>query len=151
MKKKKKDDKEIEFNIQLFDFQTDLSCRMNSTSCPWWHFLMQFTQMALRSVVLQVWHLRGNEKKQVMSVKNDHRLPEDIGVSLVPRDKQKLPVKIVHWIAGVTWNLVQALTSAHSLLNGILVVDYFIIWGGKGEGIVNLWVNLHFDILIPNS
>lgn len=37
---------------------TDLSCLMNSTSCPWWHFLMQFTQMALRSVVLQVWHLR---------------------------------------------------------------------------------------------
>lgn len=38
---------------------TDLSCLMNSTSCPWWHFLMQFTQMALRSVVLQVWHLQG--------------------------------------------------------------------------------------------
>lgn len=37
--------------------QKNLSCLMNSTSCPWWHFLMQFTQMALRSVVLQVWHL----------------------------------------------------------------------------------------------
>ena len=40
-----------------------------------------------------------------------------------------LPVKIVHWIAGVTGNLVQALTSAHSFLNGILIVHYFVIWG----------------------
>lgn len=33
------------------------SCRINSTSWPWWHFLMQLTQMAFLSVVLQVWHL----------------------------------------------------------------------------------------------
>lgn len=38
-----------------------------------------------------------------------------------------LPVEIVHWIAGVTGNLVQALTSAYSLLNSILIVHYFII------------------------
>lgn len=30
------------------------SCRMNSTSWPWWHFLMQLTQMAFLSVVLHV-------------------------------------------------------------------------------------------------
>lgn len=30
------------------------SCRINSTSWPWWHFLMQLTQMAFLSVVLQV-------------------------------------------------------------------------------------------------
>lgn len=38
---------------------------MNSTSWPWWQILMQFTQIALRSVVLQVWHRKkscmGNE------------------------------------------------------------------------------------------
>lgn len=38
--------------------QKNLSCLINSTSCPWWHFLMQFTHMAFRSVVLQVWHLK---------------------------------------------------------------------------------------------
>lgn len=37
-------------------------------------------------------------------------------------------VKIVHWIAGVTGNLVQALTSAYSFFNGILIVHYFIIF-----------------------
>lgn len=36
---------------------TNLSWRMNSTSCPEWQVLMQFTQIALRSVVLHVWHL----------------------------------------------------------------------------------------------
>lgn len=43
-------------------------------------------------------------------------------------DCQKLPVKIMHWVAGVAWNLVQALTSAHSLFNGILIVHYSVIW-----------------------
>lgn len=42
--------------------------------------------------------------------------------------ERELPVKIVHWVAGVTGNLVQALTSAHSLFNGILIVHDFIIW-----------------------
>lgn len=35
-----------------------LSCRMNSTSWPEWHVLMQLTQMALRSVVLHVLQLQ---------------------------------------------------------------------------------------------
>ncbi len=38
-----------------------------------------------------------------------------------------LPVKIVHWIAGVTGNLVQALTSAHRFLYGILIVHDFVV------------------------
>ena len=38
-----------------------------------------------------------------------------------------LPVEIVHWVAGVAGYLVEALTSAHSLLNGILVVHDFVI------------------------
>ena len=42
-----------------------------------------------------------------------------------------LPVKIVHWIAGVTGNLVQALTSADSLLDSILIVHDFIICRGR--------------------
>lgn len=46
---------------------------------------------------------------------------------LHPEWRHVLPVKIVHWVAGVTGNLVQALTSAHSLFNGILIVQYFII------------------------
>lgn len=38
------------------------------------------------------------------------------------------PVKIVHGIAGVTGNLVQALTSAHSFLYGILIVHDFVVF-----------------------
>lgn len=105
--------------------ETDLSCLMNSTSCPWWHFLMQFTQMALRSVVLQVWHLWGTQVAFV----NDHKPGKQLTRSHLDCEyEHKLPVKIVHWVAGVTWNLVQALTSAHSLFNSILIVHYFIIW-----------------------
>lgn len=37
-------------------------------------------------------------------------------------------VKIVHWIAGVTGNFVQTLTSTHSFFNGILIVHYFVIF-----------------------
>lgn len=51
--------------------------------------------------------------------------------------KHELPVKIVHWVAGVTWNLVQALTSAHSLFNGILIVHDFIIWRRDGRKCIN--------------
>lgn len=40
-----------------------LSWRMNSTSCPEWHVLIQLTQIALRSVVLHVWHLENVHKK----------------------------------------------------------------------------------------
>lgn len=38
-----------------------------------------------------------------------------------------VPVKIVHGIAGVTGNLVEALTSAHSFLYGILIVHDFVV------------------------
>lgn len=38
-----------------------------------------------------------------------------------------VPVKVVHGIAGVTGNLVQALTSAHSFLYGILIVHDFVV------------------------
>lgn len=41
-------------NVPAPQSQKNRSCRINSTSCPWWHFLMQFTQMAFLSVVLQV-------------------------------------------------------------------------------------------------
>lgn len=103
--------------------QTYLSCLMNSTSCPWWHFLIQFTQIALRSVVLQVWHL-WKPKVCFLTITNKNSW----GYFWVREVKKSLPVKIVHWVAGVTWNLVQALTSAHSFFNGILIVQYFIIW-----------------------
>lgn len=63
-----------------------------------------------------------------------------------------LPVKIVHWVAGVTWNLVQALTSAHSLFNGILIVHYFIIWRQEANKSQcnGVWVtekNVHAGVL----
>lgn len=60
---------------------------------------------------------------------NDHKTGKRLtGSHLDCEHEHQLPVKIVHWVAGVTWNLVQALTSAHSLFNGILIVHYFIIW-----------------------
>lgn len=113
--------------------KTDLSCLMNSTSCPWWHFLMQFTQMALRSVVLQVWHLWG-PKLRLLTI-TEQTNSWGYSSHLYCKYKQKLPVKIVHWVAGVTWNLVQALTSTDSLFNGILIVHYFIIWGREQNSV----------------
>ncbi len=48
-----------------------------------------------------------------------------------------LPVEIVHGVAGVTGNLVQALTSAHCLFYGILIVHDFIIY----EVMKNIYIN----------
>lgn len=66
--------------------------------------------------------------------------------------KHELPVKIVHWVAGVTWNLVQALTSAHSLFNGILIVHYFIVWKDKLQQLVNYTFSIyHISINMSKS
>lgn len=39
-----------------------------------------------------------------------------------------LPVEVVHGVTGVAWDLVQTLSSAYRLLNGILIVLNFVIW-----------------------
>lgn len=38
-----------------------------------------------------------------------------------------LPVEVVHGVTGVAGDLVETLSSAHCLLNGILVIQNFII------------------------
>lgn len=39
-----------------------------------------------------------------------------------------LPVEVMHGITGVAGDLVETLSSAHSLLYGILVIHNLIIW-----------------------
>ncbi len=48
-----------------------------------------------------------------------------------------LPVEIVHGVAGVTGNLVQALTSAHRLFYSILIVHDFVIY----KVMKNIYIN----------
>lgn len=39
-----------------------------------------------------------------------------------------LPVEVVHGVTGVAGDLVETLSSAHRLLNGILVIQNLVIW-----------------------
>lgn len=47
--------------------------------------------------------------------------------------RRSLPVEVVHGVAGVAGDLVEALPSAHCFLNGILVIQNLIIWQ-RGAG-----------------
>ena len=46
------------FKVPAPQSQKNLSCRMNSTTCPSWHVLIQFKHMAFLSVVWHVLHLQ---------------------------------------------------------------------------------------------
>ena len=50
------------FNVPAPQSQKNLSCRINSTTCPSWHVLIQFKQMAFLSVVWHVLHLQVQNK-----------------------------------------------------------------------------------------
>ena len=39
-----------------------------------------------------------------------------------------VPVEVVHGVTGVAGDLVQTLPSAHRLLDGVLVIHYFVVW-----------------------
>lgn len=75
------------------------SCRTNSTTCPSWQCLMQFTQMAFRSVVLHVMHLRGGREWV-----------------------EHLLVEVVHGEGGAGADLEQTVPPLHRPLHRVLVV-----------------------------
>lgn len=47
--------------------------------------------------------------------------------SLFKRSFPLLPVEVMHWVTGVAGDLVETLSSAHGLLNGILVIEDLIV------------------------
>lgn len=65
------------------------------------------------------------EEQKQTSVSRSTPLPVWRGVGR--NEGRSLPVEVVHGVAGVTGNLVQALASVHRLFDGVLIVHYFVI------------------------
>lgn len=56
----------------------------------------------------------------------------------------RLPVEVVHGVTGVAGDLVETLSSAHCLLNGILVIQNLIVWQKVKRG---RWLESWYDQL----
>ena len=94
---------------------------MNSTSCRKWQVLIQLTQIAFRSVVLHVRHLRGMKIKAKRGLINDERRK-------VPNE---LPVEVVHRKASVARNFVETSATVDSFFHGIMIIKDVIVFESR--------------------